>query len=126
MAAPLFSPPLSPVSVASDPLTVSLSSYILTLDALPSSTTVSGSVTATVSGGVPPYTYGWSDISTGGNTSTPVSPSALSSTFSVTVGAGDYETASNLFLVTDSLGQGQSATLSIIVYNQDGTGIPDP
>lgn len=76
--------------------------------------TVSGSSFASVSGGVSPYTFQWTLLSTQGGSITMSGGNTQIATFSSFVGSGNTVTGTARCLVTDSLGQqGLSNTISI-------------
>jgi hypothetical protein len=77
-------------------------------------TATTGSVTVTASGGTGPYTYAWTNVS--GETFTVTSPTAASTTFSITVAADDVKTAEYRCTVTDSLAATYAVDVSVTAF----------
>lgn len=84
-----------------------------------SGTVVTGTVTATPSGGLGPYTYAWTR--TGGAAASIASPASATTTFSLFLNAPDSQSANFQCVVTDALGSTASApvtaTFSAITFN---------
>lgn len=83
------------------------------------STLTTNTATASVTGGIAPYTYAWALVANGGGTvSTANSPSAISTTFTKTgVPAGTDYTDTWKVTVTDSLGSTAEDTISATFSN---------
>ena len=74
-------------------------------------TVTTGSVTVTASGGTGPYTYAWTNVS--GDTFTVTSPTAATTTFSITVAVDEVKTAQYRCTVTDSLAATYAVDVSV-------------
>ena len=74
-------------------------------------TVTTGSVTVTASGGTGPYIYAWTNVS--GDTFTVTSPTAATTTFSITVAVEEVKLAQYRCTVTDSLAATYAVDVSV-------------
>lgn len=103
---------LRTVATFTSPLSATPSTLTQATTSTTSSFMISDPVTCTPSGGLAPYTYAWTIIS---GTAGVGSPSSASSTFSKTVsGFGTPEYATAQCVVTDSLGDTATVTVSLV------------
>ena len=83
-------------------------------------TVTTSPITATATGGTPPYTYAWNRDDSGSPTWTINSPTAATTTLSVPVAASGFEDAEFECVVTDSLGA--TVTSSLVFAGADNYG----
>lgn len=117
------------ISTPADPLSVTGPTEAYGAAANAAAVTVStNSVTVTVEGGTPPYTYSWAKTGGDGGTWSASAPSAKTTTFRRTlVDAGNSYIAYFVCTVTDSKGQsGASGSVEATVYNFGNPGGPLP
>lgn len=117
------------ISTPAEPLDVSAPGNAYGSAANAAAVTVStNSVTVTVEGGTPPYTYAWAKTGGDGGDWAAASPSSGTTSFRRTlVGAGDTYIAYFACTVTDSRGQvGVSNSVEATVYNFGNPGGPLP
>lgn len=101
-----------------DPITATISPSLLFAFSFNNST-VSGTATVSVTGGVAPFTYSWTIISNSGVLPTIVGATAASPTFTQTgVFVETSETAEFRVSITDAIGQTATVDLSAEFYNQ--------
>lgn len=88
-------------------------------------TALTGTVTATVSGGTGPYTYAWTKVS--GTTLTLSAPASATTSFERVLGNGELVSAIYRVTATDSLSATASAAIGVTLGSTDpfeGGGLP--